>query len=269
MSLARTALRVSVKEGLLADPVIAVLCDGRIFDSRISELDELEPVPVIVILTEDDSGHAYSANDGGPPFDERCELLIEIAMRCVTSPPGPAGTDPVLMINLVETDREMEAVLDFLEHRVILAITQADTPQSRLIRNSVTRRVNSYRSVRFASDETSMKLAMRTTHLSVQLRGDDRTNVLNPPTGPFAALPNPLRTVAEALPEGSSGLTICRMLAAALSGDDAAIILMTDIAPFGGADITVAPRQQIEPGTPPFASAPGPHFGVKADPDHL
>jgi hypothetical protein len=47
VSLARTALRFAGILALLQDPVIARLCAGRVYDSRIEPFDAREPVPVI------------------------------------------------------------------------------------------------------------------------------------------------------------------------------------------------------------------------------
>lgn len=267
MSLARTALRLWAVETLNADPAIDALCLGRVYDSRVGELSSTEAVPVITVFTEDDAGEAYSANNGGPPFDEKCELLLEIAMRATV--PNPAGNGEPPLVGLVESDRQLEAMIDLLEHRAVRALTIADTLQAKLLRDAVTRRVTSFKSMRFVSDETNVKLAVRMVHLAVQLKGETPDDPRSPPTGAFAVLPNPLRTVAEAMPEGSSGRVTCQILVNAISGEGTTPVSTADIAPFSGTDITVAPRQQVDPGAPPTESAPGPHFGLKADPTIL
>lgn len=236
MALARTALRLAVVEALLADPTVASICGIRIFDSRISELDSTEPVPVVTVLTEDDGGKAWSQN-GGVPFDERCELTLEIAMRCL------ADVADGQAIGVVETDREIEAVLDLLEHCAVECITVGETPQAKLIRSAVTRRVTEFKSMRFTSDDTSVKLAIRVIHLTTDLKGEDQGDATVEPTGPYAHLPQPLRSVALALPAGSSGRAVCDLIAAALTPGAPN--------PFRGADLVIGPQVALDPDTAP------------------
>lgn len=243
MSLARTALRLAAVAALNADPVIDALCAGRVYDSRINELDSQEPVPLIVVYTEDDQGGAYSANNGGPPFNHTCGLVLELSMR-LTVPNDDTGQ---VDVGLPETDREMEASLDLLEECAINAVTVADTPEARLIRTAVTRRTLDFKSIRFASAETGAKMAMRLITLSTQLKGYE-PDLLDPPTGDFAVLPDPLRTVALALDPGSSGYQTCVALAARLSPPAAV--------PFAGADVTLHPFSQFDPAAPPSLGDP-------------
>lgn len=325
-ALARTALRLAAVEALKADPVITALCAGRVYDSRIEELDQSEPVPVIVVLTEEMEGEAWSANNGGPPFDDRCELLIELAMRAAVQ-----VDEETAVIDAPETDSELEAQLDLLEHRAVHAVTIGDTAQTALVRQ-VTRRVTRQRSARFVEAETGVKLAVRMVHLTMHLKGDDAPatvipdpqvaatpgannagngtlTIADPPSdigvelgtyaisftdpvhftvtdprgnvdlwvlgqpyvagphftiepgatafvagdtfslvvseGPFAGLPEPLRTVAKAMPQGSAGASVCAQLAAALS---------PPAAPpwFTGIDETVIAATVLDPNTPPI-----------------
>lgn len=233
MSLARTALRLAAVEALNADPTIAILCLGNVYDSRIGNLEADEPVPVITVYTEDDAGEAFSSNNGGPPFDETCELLLEIAMRAVV----PGSQDGEL--GIAESDRELEALVDLLEARSIEALTIGDTPQSRLIRQKVTRRAASFKSMRFTTDDTGIKLAIRMVNLTVELKGDDRTDATTVVTGPYAALPEPLRSVARSLPDGSSAKALCDRLNGLASGEA--------VAPLSRVDVVVAPRPSLDP----------------------
>lgn len=239
MSLARTALRLAAVAALNADPVIAALCAGRVFDSRIDELDAKEPVPLIVVYTEDDSGRAYSVNNGGPPFDHACDLVLEISLRVtVASADGGDAVD----IAMPETDREAEASLDLLEEAAVVAVTVAETPQAALIRSAVTRRTTEFKSIRFASSDTGAKMAMRLITLTTHLKGD-QPDPLDPPTGPMAALPEPLRSVALSLDPSSSGYATCTALAARLT--------VPAVAPFGGATMKIQPAAQFDPANPP------------------
>ncbi len=250
MSLARTALRVATVAALNADPAIAALCPGRIYDSRIDELDAKDPVPIIVITTEDDTGTAWSVNNGGPPFDHKCDLLFEISMRVTV----PADDDSGLItIGMAETDAEAEAALDLLEERAVAAVTIAETPEAKLIRSAVTRRATELKSIRFASAESGAKLALRIVTLTVHLKIYQPNPLAEPTTGTFAGLPEPLRTVALAQTAGSSGYATCVAVAALLAPDIPV--------PLKGIDSTIQPMSNFDPANPPrhddpFASDP-------------
>ena len=209
MSMLRTALRLATSRAFLTDPVIGHICEDRVFDSRMSNMKPGEPMPVIIITTEESGGEAWSANNGGPPFDEKCKLTLEIALRSVefdeNGNPLGYGT-PV-------TDKEMEAQLDLIEDRARFIIGLGQTPEAALVQK-VVRRVTQYESDRFASDDVGEKLAMRLVHVYVELIGDDM-DAREMPTGPFAVLPGQLRMVCEAMPDPSSQRQVCQLLAGA------------------------------------------------------
>lgn len=213
MSLARTALRLQAIEALKSHPVIAARCPGRVFDSRIGDFDHGEPVPVIVVTTEELSGEPANPQNGGAPWLDACDLVLEIAMAQFME----EGGDTFLF--RPETDRELEAGLDLLEECADWMITLGrPTPRARptpagvLLRKALTRRVSKRHSSRFASDDTGAKLAIHLLTFRVELKGEE-IDFRALPTGPFAILPDPLRTVARAMPEGSSGQITCRMIA--------------------------------------------------------
>ncbi len=253
MSLARTALRLAAVAALEADPVVAALCQDRVFDSRIDELDTEDPVPVIVVTTEDDGGKAWSINNGGAPFDHACHLVVEISMRATQTDPGGDVT-----IGIACTDSEMEATLDLLEDVAVAALTVGETPQAQLIRDAVTRRATELNSVRYASADTGAKIAMRIATLTMHLK-IDQPDVLDPPTGAFAALPDPLRSVAEALDPSSPGYATCVALAAKLTPPA--------LAPLSGFDIKIAPSGQFDPLNPPVPASTPPTVNDQAQAD--
>ena len=86
--------------------------------------------------------------------------------------------------------------------------------------------------------------AERTVTLAVELKGEDQRDATEVPAGAFAALPNPLRAVCEAMPDGSDGRTICLLLAAAMPDPSAS--LMT------GVDATYAPQPDLDPDAAPI-----------------
>ncbi|SEQ48690.1 hypothetical protein SAMN05216548_10519 [Faunimonas pinastri] len=240
MSLARTALRLAVIEALKSDPVIADLCGDRIDDSRIPDLDHQEPVPVIIVTTEDDAGEAFSANNGGVPFDRRCDLVLEIAMQslAVNDEGQPVG------IAAPVTDRELEAHLDLLEHRAIEIITVGETAEAALVRK-VARRFNTVKSARYATDETGERLAIRLITLGTVMTAYEPDPFA---TGTYAALPDPLRIVCLAMPAGSSGELLCQMIDARMPGSTLACSSV-------GIDLTIAPQVQFDPETGPISEA--------------
>ncbi|HYD05899.1 MAG TPA: hypothetical protein VEC60_09240 [Reyranella sp.] len=255
--LARTALRLAGIAALNADPVIARLCAGRVYDSRIEPFDEQEPVPTIIVLTEDMQGEAWSENNGGAPFDDRVELVLDIAMTAIATVPAEDG-GTVELYGPVATAREMEAILDLIEESAVDALSVGDSPASLLLRRAVIRRIDSLKSARFVDAETGVKLAVRQVSLSVALKGDDQGDATEAPTGDFKNLPRPLRLVCEAMPEGSSAAGVCTLLNAALERPEALL--------FGGIDATYAPAQDLDPDAapiPPGEAGSGDTFGDK------
>lgn len=230
MSLARTALRLQAIEALNAEPVICALVQGRCFDSRIGAIDHREPVPVILVTTEETKGDAWERQNGGGTFAQSCDLVLEVAMNLVE------GADDDLTIGVVSTDRELEACLDLIEEHAILALTDAPSSAAKLLRTNVVRRVSKFASARFATDQTGEKLAIRLLTLTVELftyEPDDPFDLIE---GPFAALPEPLRTIAAALPAGSARET-CAQLAARLTAP-----APPPLPGFTGADLVFAPQ---------------------------
>lgn len=218
MSLARTALRLQVIEALKSHPVISARCPGRIYDSRVGDFQHREPVPVIIVTTEELHGEPWNGQNGGGAWDDACDLVLEIAQTAFVE------TAEGAFLFRPETDRELEAALDLLEDCADWMVTQGKihprhpqrTPAGRLLMQSVTRRVVKRTSSRFSSDDTGEKLAIHLLTFRVHLKGED-VDLRNPPTGPFASLPDPLRTVANAMPADSSGLLTCQMIAAELA----------------------------------------------------
>ena len=238
-ALARTALRIAVVSALQADATIAAMCDDRVFDSRIGELDAQEPVPVIIVYTEDENGTQDSHNNGGPPFRSFVDLVFEISVRAEVA----SDDNETLNIRYPETDRELEIALDILEERAIGAATVADTPQSLLVRRAVTRRVTKMRSFRYVLPDSGVKLATRFVTLTTELKDFLPDDPTQPATGPFAVLPSPLRDVCLAQTAGTSGYVTCVAAAAKFTAE-------TDDS-FDGADMTYAVTDLSKVLTPP------------------
>lgn len=249
MSLNRAALRLQAIEALNADPVLAVLVAGRVYDSRIAAFDHREPVPTILLTTEETKGEAISAQNGGGPFWLSCDLVLEIAMNALSEISVPGG-DPFEAIAYAATDRELEAQLDLIEDRAILALTSGETAAARLLRDAVVRRVTQVASSRFATDQTGEKFAVHLVTLRVDLLTPEPADPFDVPTGDYAVLPVPLRAICEASDPSGSVRETCDLLVASLSPQG------TPTAParFTGADMILAP-QALDPATAPDRDA--------------
>lgn len=207
MSMERTALRLSVERALLADPVVTAICENRIFDSRMQDFKAGEPVPVVIMTTEQAKGEAWGENNGGPPFNNICALTFEIALRSTEID----DRGDLIGYGTPVTDRELEAILDMLETRISWVMAESRTPEAELVRK-VLRRIARYESERFTTDDTAEKLAIRLVTLHVELIGEEPRASWDVPPGDFNLLPDPLRTVCAAMPEGSSGYLTCKLI---------------------------------------------------------
>lgn len=249
MSLIRAALRFQAVETLLADPVISAMVDGRVYDSRISAFDHRDPVPTILVYTEETKGEAWSHQNGGAPFELTCDLVLEIAMNAVATLPGTDGEDPVEAIGYAATDRELEADLDLIEERAIDALTRGDTDAARLLRAAVIKRVPTIATTRFATDQTGEKFAVHLVTLKVVLFTPEEPDPFEVSTGPYALLPEPIRAICEAAAPDGSVRTTCDLLVSRLSP----LPTPTEPERFTGADSILAP-QTLDPAAPPSRS---------------
>lgn len=258
MSLIRMALRLQAIEALNADPVLAAMIEGRVYDSRISAFDHREPVPTILLTAEETKGDAYDKQNGGEPFDLTCDLVLEIAMNAVGQVTTADGAS-FEAIGYAATDRELEALLDLIEDRAIHALCSGETDAARLLRADVIKRVSRVATSRFATDQTGEKFAVHLVTLTIVLFTYQPDDPFEVPAGEFAALPQPLRAIAEASAPDGSVRDTCRLIAAKLtpvapaasgSGDGTPAA----VAPLTGADMILAP-QGLDPDTAPDQSA--------------
>ena len=248
MSLIRTALRFQAIEALNADPVLAPMVEGRVYDSRISAFDHREPVPTILLTTEETKGEAWDKQNGGEPFGLTCDLVLEIAMNAVGQVTAADGAE-FEAIGYAATDRELEALLDLIEERAIHAICSGDTDAARLLRAEVVKRVSKVASSRFATDQTGEKFAVHLVTLTVALFTYEPDDPQDVPTGEFSALPQPLRAIAEASDPDGSVRETCQLIASRLGPAGP-----TASAPFTGVDMILAP-QSLDPAATPDRSA--------------
>ncbi|MCJ2143734.1 hypothetical protein [Methylobacterium sp. E-066] len=237
MSLMRTALRLQAIEALNSDPVIDAMVQGRVYDSRIANFDHREPVPTILLTSEETKGEAWSHQNGGAPFGLSCDLVLEIAMNAVAQV-SVEGQDPFEAIGYAATDRELEAELDLLEERAIDILTRGETGSAQLLRGAVIKRVPTVACSRFATDQTGEKFAVHLVTLRIELFTPEDADPFAVPTGPYALLPEPLRTIAAASDPDGSVRSTCDLLVRRLSPLPAP----SEPAPFSGANMILAPQ---------------------------
>ena len=216
MTLARTALRLCVTaclEGSAdARPTIA---EGRVYDSRIAEIAPesfvADALPTVILLSDNDEGDALSVQNGGPPFRRSIDIVFETGMTQAIKD----GDDYVVIYP--DTDAQLEASLELLQFQIVQRLAYDPDPLCVLFRKFV--RIRRQESHRQVLDESSIKIACRIMTLTCEV-SDDQVGVRNaaaPSPDSFDVLPEPLRSVALALPVGSPGHEICTSLAAALS----------------------------------------------------
>jgi len=240
VSLIRAACRLQAIETLNSDPVLDGMCQGRVYDSRISAFDHKDPVPTILVTTEETKGEAWSHQNGGAPFGLACDLVLEIAMNSVgTFAFDPQGNpvEPYEALGYAATDAELEADLDLLEERAIEILTRGETAAAQLLR-TVIKRVPHVASSRFATDQTGEKFAVHLVTLRVELFTPEDADAFDVATGPYALLPEPLRTIAASSDPDGLPRSICDRLIARMSPVPAPV----PPTPFTGADMILAPQ---------------------------
>lgn len=216
MTLARTALRLCVAAALKGEGgVYPTIAQGRVYDSRISDFDpgafEADAKPTIILLTDQDEGEELSHQNGGPPFRRMIELVFEIGMtQSVKDTEG-------WIVGYPDTDARHEASLDYLEFQAIRRLSYDPAPLAVLFRQIA--RIRKYDCHRQVTDDTGVKIAARILTLTCQV-SDDQVQIYSTgdgqPSG-IDALPEPLRSVAAALPDGSSGADIVAAIIGAMS----------------------------------------------------
>lgn len=231
MSLSRTALRLCVaallKGSAASRPTIA---ENRVYDSRISDLApetvEADAKPTIIVLTDGDEGEALSKQNGGPPFRRNVDLVLELAM--VQAVRGGDASEWV--VGYPDTDARHEASLDFIEFQILQELSSSLSPLAIAFRKFA--RIVKEESHRQVLDDSGVKLACRIVTLTCDV-AEGQMPIFNSSSVPVgaAALPEPLRSVAALLPEGSSGADGVKGIVAALTPKKAD--------PLAGIDIVV------------------------------
>jgi hypothetical protein len=231
MTLARTALRLAVIEALspfamqgAADPDWPTFAAGRVLDSTI-EIDdgasaERREPRVAVFVDEAKTEALGSAQDVLTLGDgrERATLAFEVMVPAVVR-----HNDEIWLAPAAGTDAMAEGFLDMIEEQIRQRINDARLSKPLC---DVLVRVDEVTSNPWRDADLDLRLSARRVEFSCVIRQGGRWP---PPseTG-LAALPSPLREVAQGLPAGSYGRKVCDTIAAAL-GDPAVFPALTEL----------------------------------------
>lgn len=214
MSFGRLALRLATIEALrphaslISAGAWPTIAQHRVYDAMIDTIDDLAAetkAPVISVYTDEDQSVTHQS---GPPFERATDLILELSVvQLMEDPNDPAAYEPAIPV----TDAETEASLDLLEASIKFALLYG--PTGTIWRKLTGNRVAKVRSLPSRTGEEAIRLAQRTVTISVEI--DDDCYDLAPSsvaTG-LDRLPQPLRDIAKALPDGSYGRRIADALA--------------------------------------------------------
>lgn len=223
----RTGLRLAAVAALRG----VTICGDNIFDSRIEAVNFRDEIPVagsIAVYTEQDSGDAVSQPQGGPPFRQMVELILEIAMQT-----REVRNDGTFEVKTPAADDELEATLDLIETQAEVALFLSLAPYSVLFR-LVSKRALEKNAIRFTDPQAGTKMALRYVTYKTEIE-DTMIPVYDSSLTGFAKLPEPFATVAagwaDGLPEKEKALALAKALPGVTPPD------------FLGMDTTVFVRQ--------------------------
>lgn len=212
---AYTALRLAVIEALAPAALLETgpfptIAGRRVFDSRqdlIDAMDDEGPRPAIAVYTEEGRNSAYGSgrvhsDDGQVNIVVECAI---IARGTVEFELANGETATVEANGAAITDRKHEALLDALCGQVRRVLAPKNRYSTAALLRRVAKTIGDDTSEPLRDADKVTRLAQRTMTFRAHIEVDDWT----PGEGDFAALPLPLRMVAEALPAGSSGRALC------------------------------------------------------------
>lgn len=219
MALERTALRIAAVEALApaaqfdaATPSWPTLAGNHVYDSEMSPIDDLsvdEKRPIVIVYSERDQS-TFPQDYGGAPIGRSITLRIEMSVVAAIDVDGET-----YIVALPTSAPEVEAQLDLLEDQVMFALRYGAT--GALYRKIGGARIVGQMSEPDRSGEEAVRIAMRTLTLTLA-----PSPSCTDPSPAIAAtgldrLPEPLRTVAQALPASSYATPILATLAAAVA----------------------------------------------------
>ena len=256
-ALARTALRLLVVEALSPtgtpeDGPWPTIAGGKVYDSRLvpaEDIAETERHPVAMIYTDEVEAVPRQTN-GRLPLAVQVDLRIEIALPQLVSATfedEEGETREEVFAGFPQTDPETEAQLDLLESQVVFALFQG--PTGALLRRLMPPKLKEFSSVPFRSGEQRVRQAMRSLTFRLTEFPSDCYDMAPAeiPDG-LARLPQPLRAVAEALPEQSYGRGVALDLAGRAP-------VAAPITPLTGMSLTIDASRAVPPPPPPSSPA--------------
>ncbi|KFC63981.1 hypothetical protein FG93_05491 [Bosea sp. LC85] len=231
MSLSRLALRLAAIEALnpfalqsAATPIWPTGAEGRVLDSQLtpeSFADEASKrLPVIAVFSDEAKTEAYgTAQDALIDGADHATLAFEIMVPAVMKLDDGGS----YIVPAVALDPLAEAMLDMIDEQVRQVLTDArmSKPLCEIL-DTVTR----VESKPWRDADLDTRLSALRVEFDCKLRKTDR----RPPASAagFDRLPEPLRSVARSLPEGSYGRGVCDVVAAAL-GSSAAFTQIAEL----------------------------------------
>lgn len=239
--LARLALRMAAIEALApsdaieADGPFPTIAGPRVYDSRqapIDGADDIEGQPILIVYTEMQDFRPYASGSTRPDYTQ-VQLIVEmmIASTGIVTVQLPDGsTQDIGTLDAPIMEAKHEALLDLLEatvRRRLEAVYDA-SPEGQRFR-AIAAGFAHVESVPARDDSRTVRLAARTLTFHTKIKMDGWPDPsLNPatPTG-LDALPEPLRSLAKALPASSPALETCASIAALLANPAALTPLST------------------------------------------
>lgn len=230
MSLSRTALRLAVVEALspyaqhvAAEPVWPTFAGVRVYDSQIGPVDVSgdDMLPVIIVSVDaaktDPHGSAQDVTVSGDG-KETATLGFEIEV-----PVAQLGEDGSTVYAVGPTDAAAKAFLEMIEDQILQRI--GDARMDGALRH-VLDAVMEIDSQPFSDPDAGILLSATRLELKCQIR--QRASWPAPPQTGLARLPDPLRSVAQALPAQSYGGLIAAGIAELL-GNPALFPALNDL----------------------------------------
>lgn len=198
MGLNRTALRISAVMCLANGfgATFPTMAKSNVFDSRfdalqIANLDDV--VPIITVCTDDTKGDSLSQNNGGPPFEDSCTLVLEVSLGMV------GGVDDERFVGLPQTEPELEVMLDLFERQIKSAFIHPTNVWAVEFQKHA-RRITDWQSQRFVESDGNVRLAARKMSATVLLQLEELTETYTGDVAP-TAIPAPLGPLLDMIIE--------------------------------------------------------------------
>ena len=221
--LSRLALRLAAIQALapynrLVTAAMPTIAGTQVYDSRLDPIDgtdNIEAAPIISVFTEGLEAKPYGSGTSRPDELE-VDLVVELMILVkgtITLQRADGSTMTEGGLDTPVTDRQHEMMLDVLESQVVRRLEgRSDFDADTELFRKVAKSIRHIHSVPQRDSTRTVRLAARTLTFKVSIAKEkwpDQTLTRATLSG-FAILPEPLSTVANALPAGSSGALACQ-----------------------------------------------------------